>query len=285
MKAAQAAQGAQAGGKNADELVICELPPDRHRIVTTLETCVGTPGANVVKANPPSPQDTSMFLYSLSSGSVVVGDYKSFRASGSESAQQIDTKQATPAAGQPDELFVYRMPSGAGIIATHEQCVIDHGTIVGKLNGATIFHNVTAVAGAQDGKGQADSLVICELPPDGHMIVTTLESCQGTPGAKVVDKPPPPGTSMFLYSLPSGTVIVGDYKSFRASGSQSAREIDTEHTTLRAGELDESFVCRLPSGAGTIATHPQCAMDQGTIVGKLTSIILDHDGKTSYNTQ
>ena len=45
----------------------------------------------------------------------------------------FDSREMTPSGNASPELFICRLPSGLGIVATYDQCQRDGGTIVGKL--------------------------------------------------------------------------------------------------------------------------------------------------------
>lgn len=111
-------------------LVLCQLS-NGNRIVTTLAACEGTPGATVV-AKGALPQGT-LIVYRLPSGNEVVGTVASYAANCGQEIEESDPEVTTPAGDGSQEFFICKLPSGAGVISTCDECSADGGTIVAKL--------------------------------------------------------------------------------------------------------------------------------------------------------
>jgi hypothetical protein len=129
--------------KASASLVVCQLA-NGSEIVTTLAACEGTPGARVVGkggggAGSTTTAAETLVAYRLPSGNQVVGTYVDFLTDNGRDFDEADARQIQPN-GNGSELFLCRLPSGTGIIATFDECKLDGGTVVGKLPERTKKH-------------------------------------------------------------------------------------------------------------------------------------------------
>jgi hypothetical protein len=116
-----------------ETLCVCETRDGL--LVTDAGDCVNVRhGVCVGRDKDPGKEYADTLIpYTLPSGNKVVGTFADFRADQGTLVDRFDPQVTTSDCGATD-LFVCKLPSGLAIIETFDQCVMDGGTILGKLN-------------------------------------------------------------------------------------------------------------------------------------------------------
>src|SRR5262249_41363318 len=139
---------------------------------------------------------------------------------------RADGRATTPSGAGSTELFICRLPSRVGVIATAEEAEKDDATVVAKLMEMSPREADPAAAAADP-----PELIVCSIN-GGPPFAATKEDCLAQ-GGTVVQKPPPEPTNdtPFLYQLPSGNEAVGTYTNFLADRGSLVEAFDARVTT------------------------------------------------------
>jgi hypothetical protein len=110
--------------------------------------------------------------------------------------------------------------------------------------------------------------VLCKLK-DGSCISTSSGDCCLRNGSELIGSVVQECPQLILYRLPSGRDVVGNGCAYLADKGTLAEQFDTREKTPSSEHSTELFICKLPSGLGTVATYDECLMDGGTVVAKI----------------
>lgn len=111
-------------------VVHCQCP-NGEPFLTTLPDCK-SPCVVVSPAVPDSP--LALFPYRLPSGTEVVGRLANYETDNGTFVYRIGAPgDLSTIAGT--QLVICKLPSGLGVVTTYEDCVLDGGTVIGRILG------------------------------------------------------------------------------------------------------------------------------------------------------